>query len=756
LSQARAKRDEARRVQAADAASLKTVRVALDAMTAAVWNDVFRCQRRITDGRNLLNSLKLGWYGKHRWKVMLLIVLPMMIPSSHLKHLTAVLISFAVYACFVALNFFIFRTQSIEYLRAAQRTLGDMGRDIRLVSFQRIDASRRELSEIYEGPLVNGALFQPPEAWTNIDFASDITKEDVLVQVMDAEGKVVMLSQFPGKKPLHLYTDVNNPFIRDYRGHLQWAMERRLESLRAVTQKFRQAMEHSCALLAAENRVIVWERELNDYERMKHLWTGVILPEEVKESIARRVRMFRVEDPAAPRGLLLFGPPGTGKTLVAQTIAKVAGAAFIPLSLGDIKLGYVGQSAQRVKEIFSKARQQRSIIFVDECESVFGKRSSVESDAMTNEIVQTILAEWGGINDDGRVWVIGSTNRRDLLDEAAVSRFGSLIEILLPDGGGRRRIIEESARRLEAPFEVSDELVKATSGMSGRDLEQLVREAKTESFGRAVTSDDLVHLAVRLRSRMSTNVGETASWENLILPDATKEHLQTITTMLVHAESMKLQGIDLPRGMLLSGPPGTGKTEIARTIANEGGLQFIGVTLADVKAGYIGQSGQKMKALFERARANAPSILFFDEVDNIVPSTEFGTHDALASEMIGQMLQEMDGINAHAGHVFVVAATNYPERIQPAIRSRLSEVIEIPLPDREARMAILRRFLRGKPLGFELPDMLRKLADQTEGKSGRDLRSLVEQAMQKGVMRAIRAGTPDKIQITLADFGIRN
>ena len=193
------------------------------------------------------------------------------------------------------------------------------------------------------------------------------------------------------------------------------------------------------------------------------------------------------------------------------------------------------------------------------------------------------------------------------------------------------------------------------------------------------------------------------------------------------------QGLSLPRSVLLVGPPGTGKTEVARTIANESGLQFIGVTLADVKAGYVGQSGQKVREIFERARASAPSIVFFDELDNIVPVATAQRGDTFTAEIVSQMLQEMDGIKAQAGHVFVVAATNYPERIEPAIRSRLVETIEIPMPDEVARAGILRRLLRSKPVAFDLASDLDELARETRGKSGRDLRSIVERAIQRAV-----------------------
>jgi len=241
-----------------------------------------------------------------------------------------------------------------------------------------------------------------------------------------------------------------------------------------------------------------------------------------------------------------------------------------------------------------------------------------------------------------------------------------------------------------------------------------------------------------------------------VLDDAILDRLKLVCALLRDAEKWQTQGVSIPRSLLLAGPSGVGKTQVARTLANESGLTFIAATTADVKANYLGQSGNRVKLLFERARSSAPAILFLDELDVIAPDrAATGGNDQLTDEIVGQLLQEMDGISARDSHVFLVAASNHLEQIDAAVRSRFQEKLVIPLPDHQARIRLLANLLTGKKIGFPLNDGAVLLAGQTKDQalSGRDLEGWVQAAEQKALLRALRDGGPENFAIGLEDFG---
>lgn len=204
---------------------------------------------------------------------------------------------------------------------------------------------------------------------------------------------------------------------------------------------------------------------------------------------------------------------------------------------------------------------------------------------------------------------------------------------------------------------------------------------------------------------------------------------------------------------MLYGSPGTGKTQIARTIANESKLQFIAASTADLKAGYTGQSGQKVRELFERARARSPAIVFIDEIEVAAASRSGGSgSDQFTQEIVAQLLQELDGVKNSSADIFVLAATNHLEQIDSAVLSRLPLKIEITLPDHIARVNIFKTLIGNITVGFDIQTVCNKLASETEGKSGRDIRSMVEDATQKAVIRAIKKGMPDQVLMEQNDF----
>jgi SpoVK/Ycf46/Vps4 family AAA+-type ATPase len=547
-----------------------------------------------------------------------------------------------------------------------------------------------------------------------------------------------------------------------------WNMQEALpkafvRQLAGIQPELRFAEERFAALRASWNKKDQLTRATTSSQRIEkaaETWRQVHIPERQKLDILRRAELFERNDAAAPRGLLLTGPPGTGKTLVARTLREMMGCDFQMLSLADLKDQKVGASGKRVREVWDRARKhQPAIIFIDECEGILGRRGAAETDAFATDIVQAFLAEWDGIRENAQVWVIGATNRRDMLDDAILSRFGWEIELQLPGVEERRQILSQEVKALGLSVDVPQEAAALTQGMSGRDLKQLAQSVRSVAYPAEPTQEHFLDAIGAARKSHNTKVDRKAGWETLVLDDAVLDRLKLVCALLRDAEKWQAQGVSIPRSLLLAGSSGVGKTQVARTLANESGLTFIAATTADVKANYLGQSGNRVKLLFERARSSAPAILFLDELDVIAPDrAATGSNDQLTDEIVGQLLQEMDGISVRDSHVFLVAASNHLERIDAAVRSRFQEKLIIPLPDHQARVRLLANLLAGKKIGFPLNDGAVLLADQTKDQalSGRDLEGWVQAAEQKALLRALQDGGPENFAIGLEDFGGQN
>lgn len=504
------------------------------------------------------------------------------------------------------------------------------------------------------------------------------------------------------------------------------------------------------------SRALKSSKDVPQQRNPEAVWQGVVIAPDVKTRLMSLAKHFSDGSAAASRGLLLYGPPGTGKTLIAKKLAESMGCAFFPLSLPDLKAGHIGQSGERVKELWQRAlAQPRSVVFVDECEGVFGRRGGVESDSFTAEIVTAFLAQWDGFTKQTTVWVVGATNRRDLIDPAILSRFGEEVEIGLPNEQQRVDILRNEMGRKGISSGLPAEAGELTQGMAGRDLESLAGRLAREQAGTVISAEVLARYTEAFRKQGSSKTDGNAKWENLILSDAVLKELKNTAGLLLHAEAFSKRGINIPKGMLLYGPPGTGKTQIARTLANETGLRFIAASTADMKAGFIGQSGQKVRELFERARDSAPCLLFLDELDIVAPARgSANDSDQFTKEIIGQLLQEMDGVRPNTQPVFVLAASNRIDQIDSAILSRFQKRIEIPTPDMAGRQQLLQVMLSTKPTSFDIGEAAKHLADLTSGMSGRDLRNWIEQAEQNAVGRALEQGNPEAAIILLEDFPV--
>lgn len=504
------------------------------------------------------------------------------------------------------------------------------------------------------------------------------------------------------------------------------------------------------AMFGLQSRARLIQQRIETLAGQDKAWGDVALPEETLDGILRLVDAFKSGRPV--KGILLYGPPGTGKTLIARKLAQHSGCQFIAVGTSDLKSEHIGGTAPLVKQVWQRCRENApTILFVDECESIFASRGSVDSDRFSAELVQTFLAEWDGFNQSsGQVFVIGATNRHDLIDNAIMSRFTESIEIGAPDAQGRRKILGSEFAKAHLRFEPTEDMIRETAGMSGRDIHTLVSKIVASHMNREMSPEDFAAEVRKLRGKQSTTV-ERLGWDDLVLPESTLSEFKSLGRELVHAEELRKLGVSVPRGILLYGPPGTGKTQVARVLASESGLAFIAASSSDLKAGYTGQSGGKVKQLFEKARAQAPCILFLDEIDTVAQAR--GGGDSFTAEIVAQLLQELDGVATKKGQVFLLGASNHPESIDGALLSRFERKIEIGLPDADARAAILALQLAGKPLDFDVEAACAALAARAEGMSGRDLQSLVTTATRKALQRAMEtSGDPRMLSLSLADL----
>jgi transitional endoplasmic reticulum ATPase len=454
-----------------------------------------------------------------------------------------------------------------------------------------------------------------------------------------------------------------------------------------------------------------------------------------------------------PTGVLLYGPPGTGKTLIAEAVAGAVDAAFYHVSGPEITSKYKGESEEKLRDIFERAREEApAIVFFDEIDAVAPERD--DGGDMENRVVGQLLSLMDGLEARGDVVVIGATNRVDALDPALrrPGRFDREIEIGVPDEAGRREILGIHTADMPLAADVDlDRIAARTHGFVGADLKALVTEAAMVALRRVrqedapleVTRSDLeAGLAATEPSAMREFVAETpeTGFDDVGGLDEAKTTLtETIEWPISHPELFEATNTAAPSGILLYGPPGTGKTLLARAVASESDVNFVHVAGPELVDKYVGESERAVREVFERARQAAPSIVFFDEIDAI--ATERQGEDDATERVVSQLLSELDGL-ADNPNLVVLAATNRREVLDPALLrpGRLETHVEVPEPDRAARREILQIHTEGKPLA-EAVD-LDVLASELVGATGAELESLAREAS----MRAIRE--------TVAEHGV--
>jgi len=461
----------------------------------------------------------------------------------------------------------------------------------------------------------------------------------------------------------------------------------------------------------------------------------------------------------APKGVLLYGPPGTGKTLIARAVANETDAYFIHISGPEIMAKFYGESEGKLRAIFEEASAHApAIIFLDEIDAIAPKREEMGAEKQVERrVVAQLLALMDGLHDRGQVLVIGATNIPNTLDPALrrPGRFDREIEIGIPDANGRLQIIQVHSRGMPLAKDVDlHRLAQITHGFVGADLEALCREAAMACLRIIFPNIDFAledipyeqiltleihmdHFLEALREIEPSAIREVfvevpdVGWDDVGgLEEIKRELTETVQWPLQHAELFKIAGTRPAKGILLIGPPGTGKTLLVKAMARESKVNFISVKGPELMTQWIGGSEKAVREVFRKARQAAPCILFFDEIDSLVP-VRGGSGDSGATQrVVSQFLTELDGIEELKG-VVVLGATNRRDLVDPAILrpGRFDLLLELPMPDATSRLTILEIHMRGKPLakGF-FPKGLQAMAAATEGCSGADLAAICNKA----------------------------
>jgi len=502
------------------------------------------------------------------------------------------------------------------------------------------------------------------------------------------------------------------------------------------------------------------------YEDIGGLTDEIKKVREMIELPLRHPEIFEKLGIEAPKGVLLYGPPGTGKTLLAKAVANESNAHFISISGPEIMSKFYGESEARLREIFKEAKEKSpSIIFIDEIDSIAPKREEVTGE-VERRVVSQLLSLMDGLEARGKVIVISATNRPNAIDPALrrPGRFDREIEIKVPDKKGRKDILMIHTRNMPLSDDVNaDKIASISHGYVGADLEYLCKEAAMkclrrllpelnledeklppETLDKLVVNGDDFQNAIRevtpsgMREVFIEN--PDVSWDEVGGLESVKRELQeAVEWPMKYPTLYSKLGHRMPRGILLHGPSGTGKTLMAKAVATESEANFISVRGPELLSKWVGESERGIREIFRRARQASPCVIFFDEIDSIAPIRGVGGETAVTERVVSQLLTELDGIESLHG-VVVLAATNRADMIDTALLrpGRFDKIILVPLPDKEGRKKILEINTKEIPVirepmtnGMKNPDFvdIEKIAEVTDGMSGADVASIANTAV---------------------------
>ncbi|KAF9900933.1 AAA ATPase cdc48 [Lobosporangium transversale] len=488
---------------------------------------------------------------------------------------------------------------------------------------------------------------------------------------------------------------------------------------------------------------------------------------ELVELPLRHPQLFKSIGIKPPRGILMFGPPGTGKTLMARAVANETGAFFFLINGPEIMSKMAGESESNLRKAFEEAEKNSpAIIFIDEIDSIAPKREKTNGE-VERRVVSQLLTLMDGLKARSNIVVMAATNRPNSIDPALrrFGRFDREIDIGIPDPTGRLEILRIHTKNMKLDDDVDlEQIASETHGYVGSDVASLCSEAAMQQIrekmdlfdldDETIDAEVLDSLAVTMEnfryalgisnpSALRETVVEvpTITWNDIGGLEKVKQELQeTVQYPVEHPEKFLKFGMSPSRGVLFYGPPGCGKTLLAKAIANECQANFISIKGPELLTMWFGESEANVRDVFDKARAAAPCVMFFDELDSIAKARGGGGGDAggAGDRVLNQILTEMDGMNAKK-NVFVIGATNRPDQIDGALLrpGRLDQLIYIPLPDEASRLAVLKSTLRKSPVSTEID--LSFIAKSTHGFSGADLTEICQRACKLAIRENIEA-----------------
>jgi len=520
------------------------------------------------------------------------------------------------------------------------------------------------------------------------------------------------------------------------------------------------------------------------YDELGGLKREVLKIREMVELPMRHPELFEKIGVEAPKGVLLYGPPGTGKTLLAKAVAGETNAHFISLSGPEIMGKHYGESEERIREIFKQAEENApSIIFIDEIDSIAPKRDEVSGE-LEKRIVSQLLTLMDGMKSRGKVVVIAATNRPDSIDPALrrPGRFDREIEIGIPDDEGRFDILSIHTRGMPIDEKVDlKQISKITHGFVGADLEVLAKEAAMRSLRRNVLDDkdfsyddDEISSEILQKIQITDEdfrealkeVGPSAlrevqvqvpnvSWDDVGGLDQLKEELQeAVEWPIKYKDAYDYVDVESPKGILLHGPPGTGKTMIAKALAKMTESNFISIKGPELLSKWVGESEKGVREIFRKARQAAPCIIFFDEVDALVPRRGSGGSDSHVTEnVVSQILTEIDGLE-ELHNVLIIGATNRLDIVDEALLrpGRFDRIIEVPNPDEKGRLHIFEIHTKSKPLASDVK--ISEIVKLTDNFSGAEIAAVTNRAALSALKRyvASKSNNVKEIKITQQDL----